>query len=192
MQSKTCFMILFLLCGGLSSTAFADDTRERLDKGEIIVNTVDVEGSSIPEATLMAVIDAAPEKVWELVGNCNEYEKNMIRVLKAEELSRSGDTVICMVTTDMPWPLANLTAVTRAKHTVGPPVWSRSWSFIKGDFKSNRGSWRVQAFDPQKKRSLVVYKVHAVPDMMVPDGLIRKAQRDTLPNLIKHLRKKLE
>lgn len=176
-----------------SSVDAENKLRARLDGGEVIVKTKKVAGSDVPEATVMGVVNAPPAKVWEIIGKCDDYEETMIRVLEARELERKGDTVICQVTTDMPWPLANLTAVTRAHHTVGPPVWSRTWKLIQGDFISNRGSWRIQAFDPvEKKRSLVVYKVHAVPDMMVPDGLITKAQRDTLPNLIKHLRKNLE
>ena len=185
---------LFLACACLllASPAWSENPlRSRLDKGEIIVETKDVKGSDIPEATVTAVIDAPPDKVWEIIGNCTDYTETMIRVLESKEIRRKGDQVTCEVTTDMPWPLANLTALTQAKHVVGPPVWSRTWVLIKGDFESNKGSWRLQSFDATNKRTLVVYKLHAVPDMMVPDGLIKKAQRDTLPKLIKHLRKKL-
>ncbi len=165
--------------------------RDRLDKGEIVVELKDIKGSDIPEATVTAVIDAAPEEVWKIVGDCSRYTKTMIRVLESKQIRKKGDQITCQVTTDMPWPLSNLTALTQAKHVVGPPVWSRTWVLIKGDFESNRGSWRIQNFDSSGQRSLVIYKVHAVPDMMVPDGLITKAQRETLPKLIKHLRKSL-
>ena len=177
----------------LPSIASAQNAlRERLDKGEIVVKVKDVKGSDIPEATVTAVIDAPPQDVWNIVGDCSRYTKTMIRVLESEQIKKKGDQVTCKVTTDMPWPLSNLTALTQAKHVVGPPVWSRTWVLIKGDFESNRGSWRIQNFDSAGQRSLVVYKIHAVPDMLVPDGLITKAQRDTLPKLIEHLRKSLK
>ncbi|MEZ4459946.1 MAG: SRPBCC family protein [bacterium] len=165
---------------------------ERLAAGEIIVETKAVKNSDIPQAIVTAVIDAPPANVWAIISDCNHYEKNMIRVAEAKELSRKGDEVVCEVTTDMPFPLSNLTAQTRAKHTVGPPVWSREWKLIKGDYKSNEGGWRIQSFDLEGTKSLVVYTVHAVPDMMVPDSLIKKAQRDTLPDLMKNLRKKVK
>jgi ribosome-associated toxin RatA of RatAB toxin-antitoxin module len=162
-----------------------------LSAGEIIVETKAVKGSDVPRASVTAVVDAAPAEIWAIVSDCNTYSKNMIRIESAKELSREGNQVVCEVTADMPFPLSNLTAQTRAKHTVGPPVWSREWTLIKGDYTSNEGSWRIQAFDLEGTRSLVVYSVHAVPDMMVPDSLIKKAQRDTLPDLIKNLRKKV-
>ncbi len=194
MRRRVPFLIALLTFVSFVAPLDAENKlRARLDSGEIIVKTKKVKGSDVPQATVMGVVNAPPEKIWDVIGKCDNYEETMIRVLEAKELKRKGDTVICQVTTDMPWPLSNLTAVTRAHHTVGPPVWSRTWALIQGDFESNRGSWRIQAFNPvEKDRSLVVYKVHAVPDIMVPDGLITKAQKDTLPNLIKHLRKNLE
>lgn len=181
-----------LLCVVATSVAAKPTFNDRLAAGEVIVETQTVKGSDIPKAIVTGVVDAPPAAVWAIISDCNHYEKNMIRVADAKEVSRSGDEVVCEVTTDMPFPLSNLTARTRAKHTVGPPVWSREWQLIEGDYTSNVGSWRIQAFNLEGTRSLVVYTVHAVPDMFVPDSLIRKAQKDTLPDLIKHLRSKLE
>lgn len=178
--------------GLLVSSVHAQETYHgRLSKGEIIVETKAVKGSDIPEATVTAVIDAPPSKVWDLISECKNYKKTMIRVAKAQEISRNGKEVVCQVTTAMPWPISDLTAKTKATHKVGPPVWSREWQLIEGDFESNVGSWRIQSFDIENTRSLVVYKVHAVPDLSVPDALIKKAQKDTLPDLIKHIRKQV-
>lgn len=177
----------------MASTVSAKPTfHERLTSGEIIVDTFPVKGSDVPKAKVTAVVDAPPAAIWAIISDCNTYEKNMIRVAQAKELSRDGNTVVCEVTADMPFPLSNLTAKTRAKHTVGPPIWSREWSLIEGDYTSNEGNWTIQAFDLEGTKSLVMYSVHAVPDMMVPDSLIKKAQRDTLPDLIKNLRKKVK
>jgi len=178
---------------GVASVSHGQETyHARLSKGEVIVETTKVAGSSIPEATVTAVVDAPPAKIWKIIEDCNKYPTTMIRIKEAKELSRSGSEIVCEVTAAMPWPISDLTAKTLAKHTVGPPVWSREWSLIEGDYETNKGSWRIQSFDLENTRSLVVYKVHAVPKISVPDGLIRKAQRDSLPDLMKNLRKKVK
>ncbi len=191
-KTRVAQVFLFLLVLGTANASAKSTFHERLTAGEIIVETKNVKGSDIPQAIVTAVIDAPPADVWALISDCSKYKTNMIRVVEAREISRKGNDVTCEVTTGMPFPFSNLRAKTLAKHTVGPPVWSREWNLIEGDFVSNTGGWRIQAFDLEGTKSLVVYTVHAVPDMMVPDSLIRKAQRDTLPDLMKHLRKKVK
>lgn len=185
-------VLLVVAVTALASQSVAQESfHARLSKGEIIVEASKVAGSDIPETKVTAVIDAPPGEIWKLVEQCNNYPKNMIRIKKAKELSRSGNQVKCQVTAEIPWPFSDLTAITMAKHTVGPPVWKREWDLVEGDYKSNKGSWRIQSFDLENTRSLVVYQVHAVPNMSVPDSLVKKAQRETMPDLIKHVRKRV-
>lgn len=191
-KSRVSRVFLFSLVLIAATASAKGSFHERLTAGEIIVETKSVKGSDVPEAIVTAVVDAPPGDVWAIISDCSKYKKNMIRVAEAREISRKGNDVTCEVTTDMPFPFSNLRAKTLAKHTVGPPVWSREWNLIEGDYDSNHGGWRIQAFDLEGTKSLVVYNVHAVPDMMVPDSLIKKAQRDTLPDLMRHLRKKLK
>jgi hypothetical protein len=116
----------------------------------------------------------------------------MVRVLESKQISKTGDVVVCQVTTDMPWPVSNLRSKTKAIHKVGPPVWSRTWSLLEGDFISNRGFWKLKPFGDDPKRTLVVYNIHVVPDIAVPDALLRKGMTSTLPDMITNLRKQVE
>ena len=186
-------LLLVLTVLALTSSIHAQESyHDRLSKGEVIVETAEVVGSSIPEATVTAVIDVPPSDVWRIIEKCNDYPKNMVSIRKAVELSRAGSVVVCEVTTAMPWPISDLTAKTRAKHTVGPPVWSREWNLIEGDYESNEGSWRIQSFNLENTRSLVVYRLHAVPKLSLPDVLIKYAQRQVLPDLMEHIRERVK
>ena len=113
----------------------------------------------------------------------------MLRIKSARELSRVGNVVTCTVTVDLPWPMSDLTAVTRAVHTVKDNFWQRRWKLVKGDYKVNSGSWTLRTFDGKLNRTYVEYRVHAEPKNWVPGWLRTRAQKSTLPDLIKKIRK---
>lgn len=176
-----------------SLPASADSAKDRLAAGEIIIKTSPVAGSSTPKLRAMAVVDAPPERVWAIIDKCDDYEKTMVRVAEAEELSRQGTKVRCKVTVDMPFPLSNLTAVTEATHTVKPgELWERKWKLVEGDYKVNMGSWRLAPFDDAKTRTLVVYEVVADPKITIPEGIKKAAQKKSIPELMEHLREQVK
>jgi len=174
----------------LAGPAMARDRWQRsLDRGEILVYTRSAARG--PEVVVKAVIDAAPERVWRLVSQCNHYRQTMLRIKAAREISRRDSEVICRVTVDMPFPYSDLTATTRAIHRAGPEQYSRRWELINGDYKVNRGSWVLTPYRGDRRRTLVVYRAQAVPKAWVPDWIRRKAQQSSLPDLIRHLRGQL-
>jgi ribosome-associated toxin RatA of RatAB toxin-antitoxin module len=159
-----------------------------LDRGEISVRTHAVEGSGFPRVVVQGVIDAAPERVWAIVSNCNGYEGTMPRIRAAREVERNGDTVICEITVALPFPMSDLTARTRATHVEGPPRWSRSWTLIEGDYDVNDGSWILEPYKGDPGRTLATYSVHAEPHTSVPGWARRRAQTSSMPDIIEHLR----
>ncbi|MCK5800267.1 MAG: hypothetical protein KAI47_23915 [Deltaproteobacteria bacterium] len=183
------FSVLVLGLGLVSATAGAKDWNKALDKGEILIYPQKVKGFSEPAFIVKAVIEAPPEKVWKLIANCGDYERTMQRIIKADMLPMQNGKVICRVVVDMPFPYSDLTALTAAVHREGPPAWSRHWKLIKGDFKYNTGKWVLTRWRGDPKRTLVFYRVFAKPSAWIPGWLRRSAQKRTLPNLIKHLRK---
>lgn len=184
--------LLPLIVGMLVTSTALAGSQERLDKGEIIVKIRPVKGSEIPAATVRAVVDAPPAKVWKIIENCKRYTKTMMRVKKAKEVSRKGNVVVCNVVVDMPWPIDDLQALTKAVHTVRKDkYYQRKWSLISGDYKTNKGSWTLTPFDKAGKRTMVVYKAHAVPKISVPKWIQRAAAKSTFPKLLKHLRKQV-
>ena len=178
----------------VSVPALAQSKKEkRLDAGEVIITTKNVDGFDIPKVHLEAVINAAPEKVWAIIEKCGDYTRTMVGLAEAKELSRKGNQIRCKTVADLPWPLDDLTAITKVRHTViANKKWQRTWSLESGDFKYNYGSWKLSHFKGDPQRTHLVYSAHVEPTTTVPDSIKTAAAKSTLPNLIAHLRKQLE
>jgi ribosome-associated toxin RatA of RatAB toxin-antitoxin module len=161
---------------------------DALDRGEILVTSHPVAGSA-PLVEMKAVIEAPPSKVWAVVSQCARYPKTMPRIKAAEQLSAKGKEVICRVTVDMPFPYSDLTATTRAIHEVGDGRYSRRWELISGDYRVNRGSWQLTTFRGSPGRTLAVYRVQALPKVWIPGWIRDKAQRSSLPDMMRSLRR---
>ncbi len=181
---------LMLVLGVLWANAvLADDgLKARLEKGEVEITTRAVTGSTLPEVTAHGLIDAPPEQVWAILQDCGNYQKTMLRVARSKELSRLGQKVVCEVEIALPFPLSNLVGVTEATHVVGPPKWTRSWHLLRGDYEVNEGAWTLSRYEDDPKRTLAIYRVHAIPKSAVPDAILRKGQRTAIPDMYKHLR----
>ena len=183
MRRITALLTLLSLTLAAGAVSAADE-RARLDKGEIIITRRAIKGSDMPEATVKAVINAAPARIWSVLERCANYKKFMPRTTASDELSRKGNIIVCRITIDMPFPLSDMTTTTTAIHTVRKGFWRRAWNLLKGDFKYNKGSWTVTPFDTEGKRSMVIYKVHAEPNIPVPIWILKRASKSTLPDMI--------
>ncbi|MEY3014850.1 MAG: hypothetical protein RIT45_3585 [Pseudomonadota bacterium] len=166
------------------------DEKARLEAGEVIIRAYAVKGSELPRTKLRAVINAPMEKVWAVIERCNDYKRTMVRVIESKELSRKGNVVTCRVKVDMPWPIDDLAATTRAVHTAVPgKSYSRVWSLVDGDYKANEGGWKLTPWGDKPGRTYVEYEVYAVPKIAVPVWIQKKAARSALTDLIERLRK---
>ncbi len=182
-------VFLILLAGRPVADELTDE--QKLDKGEILVSVSQNPVNKADIVKVMAVINTQPERVWKLVSDCNSYRKTMPRVDSSKELSRNGNRVVCRVVIDLPFPLTTLMAVTECIHTVTEGNWNRRWSLLSGDYKLNAGSWNLSWFKGDKNRTMVEYKVLVITKMWVPDWARRMGQENTLPKMMKGLRKHL-
>jgi ribosome-associated toxin RatA of RatAB toxin-antitoxin module len=164
-------------------------TLGRLDRGEIIIRNEARPGSSTPVIFLQAAIDAPASKVWNLIDQSARYQEFMPRVKKSEELSRQGMEVRTRMTIDMPFPLKNLTATTRALHTVVPDtLYKREWKMESGDYETNEGAWVLIPFPGQPGRTIATYRATVQPKIPLPGALKTMAQEKALPGLVESLR----
>lgn len=170
--------------------SIASSLRPRLEQGEVHVELENVPGSKAPRATVLAMIDAPPPRVWRLIDQIRDYERTMKGVKRAQELSRQDDRVRAQVTIGMPFPLKDLTSVTDGVHTVREGErYCRAWTLESGDYHRNEGSWTLEPDPAQPERTLVRYVIHAEPKIRVPGKLQQLAQKKAIPALIEQLRK---
>jgi ribosome-associated toxin RatA of RatAB toxin-antitoxin module len=187
-MSRRVLSILILATLASSSDVSGEDTHEaRLDRGEVIVSTRPLPGASVPEVYVEAIMDAPPQKMWALLDRCGDYSHTMIRMKDTKELSRSGDTVRCESTVEMPWPLPNLHGVLVARLAPGPPVWMREWKLESGDYKRNDGSWVLKEWP--HGRTFVEYRMRSEPNTPVPQFIQGMAAEMALQDMMKKFRK---
>lgn len=168
------------------------DMRSRLDAGHVVTWKVDVPGSSMPRVHALAEVNAPPEKVWAIVGNCAEYQRTMARIAESKLLRQQGDDVFfCRITVDMPFPFSNLTSTTRDMHTHKDGSHKRSWTLVEGDYSINAGFWAVHPLDGGR-RTLAVYSLHAQPNIPMPSGILSAGQYRALPAMMNRLRAQTE
>ena len=182
--------LLALLLVFVSGVAWAGPSRnERLAAGEVLTSIREVPGSDRPEARATGVVDAPPAAVWRIIEDCARYAGRLPAVEKSELVRRKGNHFFCRTTIGLPFPMDDLWSVTDAVHVVGPPRWSRTWTHVEGTYRTNRGGWTLTPFGPDGKRTLVEYRVHAVPDVSIPGFVQNFAQERSLPGVIEAVRK---
>ena len=162
-----------------------------LERGEVVKRVEPVAGAPVPRMRAYILIDTPAEKVYALINRCGDYSTFMPRTVKSVERSRTGKTVVCELHIKLPFFLGHLKTVTRGTHTVGPPAWGRVWRLVSGTFLRNVGRWRFTPWKGDPKVTLVEYAIHAVPDLKLPDMILRKANGRSVPGMLRILRKKL-
>ncbi len=174
--------------------AHSDESDDaRLAKGDILVTTDAVEGSDVPLATVRAVIDAPPARVWAIIQDCGNYAQTMPRIAASRELSREGTGehffVDCQVTASMPFPLPSLTSHTRVEHTIEPgKKWLRRFKLVDGDYLVNDGEWTLVPYGADGTRTFFTYRLHARPKLPLPQSLVSRGQEGALSDIVKRLR----
>lgn len=184
---------VLLLLTAVSAPAWAQSTTA-LDKGEIFVSTEDVKGYDFPRMVVTAVVDAPPEKVFEIVGNCDRFTERLPRVKESKILKKTPTSYTCQVTIGMPFPMSDLTAVTIDQRKLGPDVWYRKWHLVEGvetSYTHNVGGFILRPFAGDPNRTLIRYEVHAIPKSSVPDFIRKSAQKKSLPGMIERIRKEV-
>lgn len=191
-MARTLAIAVILLC--IATTTASAQSVRALETGEIFVSTVDVAGFDFPKLVMKAVIDAPPEKVFEIVGNCDRLSERMPRVKASQTISKSALSHTCKVTIGVPFPMSDLTAVTVDRRTLGPYEWSRRWTLASNQetsYHRNVGAFVLKPFNGDPNRTLVHYEIHAIPKSAVPDFLRKTAQKKSMPGMIERIREEV-
>jgi len=185
------------LAGAIASLAVSGpapaktDWNAALDRGEVLIHSRRIPNQEEPEVVMKAVIDASPARVFALLADCAGYVRSMPRIKSAKVVSRGQQSDVCTVTVDMPFPYSDMTSTCRSTNVVEGKRMVRRWTLLSGDYRVNQGSWELRPFGGDGQRTLVVYRVIAVPKAWVPTWVRRYAQKRSLPETIARFREVL-
>lgn len=163
----------------------------RLAKGEILIDTAPAPQSDTPFYVARGVVEAPPARVWAIVADCGRYRETMVRVAASTLVSRNDAATVCRLQMAMPFPLPNLTAVTRATHRAEGGRFTREWQLVEGDFALHEGSWVLEPFEGDSNRTLVTHRARVRPKLPVPEMLLAGSKKETLKETLENLRRQL-
>jgi ribosome-associated toxin RatA of RatAB toxin-antitoxin module len=163
---------------------FSPEERARIDKGEVLVKTVEAKGDGIA-ARAAGLIRAPLDRVWAVIDDCGRYSEFMPRTVAS---ARKGADV-CKVELSMPFPFSNLWSETRVEHgQLEGGGRQRRWSLVAGTYESMNGSWTLWPMG--EGATLAIYAIEADPDIAIPKAILRSAQQSTVPDLFTAVRRR--
>ena len=157
--------------------------RSQLDAGEILLRDLTPSVADGVASLVMAVIDATPAQVWQLMEDCDEQDEYMPRIASAAVRDRAGDEHTCDLVIDLPFPADDARSTTR-QHVRRLPDggYQRHWQLAQDSpsYERYSGSWSVHPFAPGG-RALLVNRMDVVPKSALPRWLLRTVYRQEAP-----------
>lgn len=164
---------------------------KKLEANEVVIRELPPTDNRGVSGETLGVVDAPSIEVWPVVRDC-EYFSSFLPSTKTSSRKIEGEDTICFDEISLPFPLINLWADTKSVWREEPAgYFKREWSFVRGTYKRNRGSWTVVPWGADGRSSLVVYFVDSDPAILIPDVFLRAAQGGSLPQVIMGIRKRV-
>lgn len=117
--------------------------------------------------------------------------KQLISLLKKHRVPGfTGTTGYFFAVLSVPWPATNRWYILKLEDVVTSDRWFQHWSMVMGNLKTNDGSWELTPLD--NGRTLATYTVFADPGGLIPDWIINLGTTQTLPDVIRSLRKRVK
>jgi len=165
---------------------------ERAAKGELVVMKFPPPNDAGISFQAVQRMSVDPEKLRPVLRDCQHFSKFMPHTLKSQMRNQVGQTAVCDVIVDMPFPFDDLWSIVNSKWgELKPGVWQRSWVLVEGSFNRNVGSWTIVE-SGQPNVVYAIYKASVDPKIAVPDFILRRAQVSSIPNLMQAVLKRAQ
>ncbi|MAD61122.1 MAG: hypothetical protein CMH49_06390 [Myxococcales bacterium] len=176
--SVVCLLILCSTQGGYAQVSEAE-----MLTGEVHVRTIKVPGSSMPKLIAEGIIKAAPESLWAVIADCENFKKNMKNIKHSKHLGFKNGLKRCELVVDLPFPLGDLRSVVDVKLKKNNGKYYRSWSLVEGDYDKNEGEWYLET--RADGYTFLRYTVHVEPKISVPNYVLGMVQESKIPGVFK-------
>jgi hypothetical protein len=174
----------------LAAPALGAEERAQLEAGATLVRDLPPGEKGSIGVLVMGLVDAPPQRVWEVMADCEHEAEFLPRVVDAAMRDRIGDEFTCELVVDLPFPLADAHTATR-NHVRRLPDggFQRWWQLVPGEWSYRRddGSWTVHPYE-DGRRSLLVHRLDIVPKTVVPGWILRAAGAQHAPATFQAIR----
>lgn len=160
------------------------------------------DGSSVREVKAMGEIDAPADRVFKVIGDYDHYTEFMPYMRESKVIAREGKTTFIYGYVAPPVVSNRDYTLKMVDESIGgdSPMYKVSWTPAndKGPpprggtvrLTINTGSWTLEPTEDGK--TYATYYLYTDPGGSIPTFLVNKANRDSLPDLVKAVRKRVK
>jgi len=163
--------------------AIAADPAAQLKAGGILSASVPSGGAGVWPARAMALVEAPPEVVQQVLANVADYKAFVPRFISSRQV-KPGRFVVDL---DLPWPVNRTWAYVQVAQSERAGVRVLQWRMLNGTLKRYEGVAWIQ---PWGSKTLLTYQILAEPHTVAPASLINGGLRDAATTVIEAVRKR--
>lgn len=139
----------------------------------------------MPGASKTIVINAPPEKVFDVITQYERYPEFLPEVKETRTVNRKGNTV------DVHYKVDVMKTVRYSIRVVEERPTRMSWTFIEGEMmKDNKGSWVLEPEGEGKTRA--TYTVEMALGALVPKAIVNALVETSLPKMLDAFKRRAE
>jgi ribosome-associated toxin RatA of RatAB toxin-antitoxin module len=136
-------------------------------------------------ATRSIVINAPPERVFDVIADYEKYPEFLSEVKSIRTSGRKGNQVDIHYEVDVMKRIKYTLRMTENRPT------GLSWTFVEGEvMKDNKGGWVLEATPDGKTKA--TYTVEVALGLLVPKALVTAMVESSLPKMLESFRKRVE
>lgn len=159
---------------------------EALIGGDVITD-VERQGNN-NRAELVCIIHAAPDVVWDVIMDYDEYSEWFPDQLESEIRETDGNSHLLYGETRVPVlrnRIYELRDVSETRTVDGQTHYLNTWEYVpdSGNMDSTTGFWYVHPLDENEDKTVVRMVVEADLGMWVPQAIINWGTRRMLPGI---------
>ncbi len=137
-------------------------------------------------ATRSIVIDAPPERVFDVISDYESYPEFLSEVKSIRTSERKGNQVLIHYEVDVIKRIHYTLRMTEDRPR------GLQWTFVEGDLmKDNRGGWVLESLADGKKTN-AIYSVEVALGLLVPRPLVTAMVESSLPKMLESFKKRVE
>ncbi|HEY8207957.1 MAG TPA: SRPBCC family protein [Myxococcaceae bacterium] len=139
----------------------------------------------MPGASKSIVINAAPDKVFDVVSGYEKYPEFMGEVKEARTSNRKGNQV------DVQFKVDLMKTIKYSLRMVEERPSKVTWTFIEGEFmKDNKGSWLLEPAGANQTKA--TYQIEMALGPLVPKTIVNALVDTQLPKMLESVKKRAE
>jgi len=136
-------------------------------------------------ATRSIVIDAPPERVFDVIADYQHYPEFLSEVKSIRVSDRDGNQV------DIHYEVDVVKRIHYTLRMVEERPRALRWTFVRGEvMKDNHGSWMLEATAEGKTRA--TYTIDVAVGLLVPRPLLAALVDSSLPKMLESFKKRVE